>query len=363
MTAPLLSIENLTVTYDTLRGPITAVDDLSLAIGPGRAVGLVGESGSGKSTVAAAVLDLLGPGATVPAGRIVFAGEDLASHSPAGRRSLLGRRIGSVFQDPFTSLNPALRVGEQIAEPMAVHLGLGAAKCRERTLAVLAEMGFARPREVANAFPHQLSGGMKQRALIAAALACEPDLVILDEPTTALDVTIEAQIIDLLERLRVEKNLGYLFISHNLGVVRRVCDEVNVLYAGRLLERADTSALFDAPAHPYTRGLLASLPRLAAPQRLKRLSTIAGELPDLAAPPAGCIFRARCPFAADACEAPQALHESGRRAVRCGRAGEIAGTPWPSQARLGRDFSKKGFGDALVNVVGLGKRFRVGASA
>ena len=362
MAQPLLAIEDLTVAYRTLRGPIRAVDGLSLEIAPGRAVGLVGESGSGKSTVAGAVLDLLGPGASLLGGRIVFDGIDLASHDAAARRALLGRSIGSVFQDPFTSLNPALQVGAQIAEPMTVHLGVSPAEARAMTLERLSEMGFARPADVARAYPHQLSGGMKQRALIAAALACEPRLIILDEPTTALDATIEAQIIDLLERLRADKGLSYLFISHNLGVVRRVCDEVHVLYAGRLLERAATDDLFDRPAHPYTRGLLASLPSLAKAQRLQRLSTIPGELPDPAAPPAGCVFEARCPFAGDGCQSAQALRpfSPGGHAVRCHRAEAIEGEPWPRQARLGRDFSRKGFGDALVNVVGLQKRFRMG---
>jgi len=227
-TDPLLEIRNLTIRYRDGGRQINAVSDVSFALKPGGSLAIVGESGSGKSSVAGAVLDFLGPGAEV-SGAIRFEGQDIAGLSPAQRRRMLGRRIGAVFQDPFTALNPALRVGRQIAEPMVEHLGLALPEALGRAEIALREMGIERAAEVARAFPHQLSGGMKQRALIAAALACGPSLLILDEPTTALDVTVEAQILRLLSRLRRETGVSLLFISHNLGVVRRLCDDVAVM--------------------------------------------------------------------------------------------------------------------------------------
>jgi peptide/nickel transport system ATP-binding protein len=255
---PLLDVNGLTVRYAGLAGPVVAVRDISFRLAAGSALGIVGESGSGKSSIAGAILDLLGTGAAID-GSIVFEGTDLATLAPPQRRAVMGRRIGSVFQDPFTALNPALRVGRQIAEPMVQHLRLGADAAMRRAEELLADMGIARPAEVARAYPHQLSGGMKQRALIAAALACEPPLLILDEPTTALDVTVEAQILDLLASLRRRKSISLLFISHNLGVVRRVCDEVAVIYASQIVELGSAARVLSRPAHPYAKGLLASL--------------------------------------------------------------------------------------------------------
>ncbi|MBY0336977.1 MAG: ABC transporter ATP-binding protein, partial [Acetobacteraceae bacterium] len=299
--APLLDIRGLSLRYATGRGPVQALDDVSLAIGRGRAMGLVGESGSGKSSVVLALLGLLGEGAAVAAERLSFDGEDLHRHAAR----LRGRRIGTVFQDPAAALNPALRIGFQVAEPLVQHKGLSAPAALARAVELLAEMGIPRPRAVAEAYPHQLSGGMKQRAVIATALACEPDLLLLDEPTTALDVTVEAQILDLLERLRAERGVSMLLVSHNLGIVDRLCDDLTVLYAGRVVESGPAAALLDAPRMPYTRGLLAALPRADA-GRIQRLAPIPGSLPDLTAPPAGCIFQPRCPFAAPGCEQPQA---------------------------------------------------------
>src|SRR5271167_4410921 len=220
---PLLEIRNLTIRYRDDDRQITAVRDVSLALEPRGSLAIVGESGSGKSSVAGAILNFLGPDAEIT-GTIRFEGQDLVGLAPAQRRRILGRRIGAVFQDPFTSLNPALRIGRQIAEPMVQHLGLPLTEALRRAETALQEMGIDRASEVARAFPHQLSGGMKQRALIAAALACEPPLLILDEPTTALDVTVEAQILRLLAELRQRKGISVLFVSHNLGVVRRLCD-------------------------------------------------------------------------------------------------------------------------------------------
>jgi peptide/nickel transport system ATP-binding protein len=314
----MLKVNGLSVRYATARGGVQALDDVSFDIPAGGALGLVGESGSGKSTVALALLDLLGPAASLSARTFSFDGEDLLDPVPARRQVLRGDQIAMVFQDPSQALNPAIPVGRQIAEPLVRHRGLSRTAALSRAEELLAEVGLPRPREVAAAYPHQLSGGMKQRALIAAALGCEPRLLVLDEPTTALDVTIEAQILDLIEELRTRLDIGLLFVSHNLGVIERVCDEVAVLYAGRLIEHAPAKALFDDPRHPYTRGLLGSLPR--PNDGRARLTPIPGEFPDLTKPPAGCIFAARCGQVEPRCAAPQPALDLGDRSARCWQA-------------------------------------------
>jgi peptide/nickel transport system ATP-binding protein len=351
--APLLDIRGLSLRYATARGKVQALDGVSLAIGRGRAMGLVGESGSGKSSVVLALLGLLGDGAEVSAERLSFDGEDLR----AAASRLRGRRIGVVFQDPAAALNPALRVGFQVAEPLVQHRGLSREAALARAVELLGEMGIPRPQAVAEAYPHQLSGGMKQRAVIATALACEPELLLLDEPTTALDVTVEAQILDLLEKLRAERGVSMLLVSHNLGIVDRLCDDLTVLYAGRVVESGPATALLDAPRMPYTRGLLAALPRANA-GKIQRLAPIPGSLPDLTAPPAGCIFQPRCPFAAPGCEAPQALRQVDGRLARCHRAEEVRDTPWPeTEAAPAR---RPVIGEALLEAEGLAKTFRIG---
>jgi len=324
----VLAVEALSVRYATPRGWLHALDDVSLGIARGEALGLVGESGSGKSTVVLAVLGLLGAGARVQARRLEFAGRDLTRE--AG--SLRGRRIGVVFQDPAAALNPALRIGLQVAEPLLAHSDLPRSEIFARATALLAETGIRDPAEVMRAYPHQLSGGMKQRAVIATALAADPDLLLLDEPTTALDVTVEAQILDLLDGLRRNRGLSMLLVSHNLGIVDRLCDRVSVLYAGRTVETGPAAAVLADPQHPYARGLLAALPR---PDRVHsgRLAPIPGGLPDLVAPDPGCIFRPRCAFAADGCAAPQMMVPAGPgRAARCHRLAAIEGLGWPVTA-------------------------------
>jgi oligopeptide/dipeptide ABC transporter ATP-binding protein len=353
---PLLEIRKLTIRYREGERQITAVRDISFALRHGGSLAIVGESGSGKSSVAGAILDFLGPEAEI-SGAILFEGQDIAGLASAQRRQMLGRRIGAVFQDPFTSLNPALRIGRQIAEPMVQHLGLPLTEALGRAEVALQEMGIDRAAEVARAFPHQLSGGMKQRALIAAALACEPPLLILDEPTTALDVTVEAQILRLLSRLRRDKGITLLFISHNLGIVRRLCDDVAVMYASQLVELGDVRRVLERPAHPYSKGLLASRPPLAAASRDSRLAAIAGQMPTDPTPDAGCVFAPRCPFHELRCSsAPQLLTiaPDGHQ-VRCWKSGVLG--PWPRQAVV--DIEEPVFhrGDALVNVTGLGKTF------
>jgi peptide/nickel transport system ATP-binding protein len=328
---PLLALDALSVAYRTRGGWLAALDTVSLTVGSGEVVGLVGESGSGKSTALLAVLGLLGA-ARVSAARATFAGIDLL----AAAAGLRGRRIGMVFQDPSAALNPALTIGLQVAEPMLVHRGLPRAEAMARAAALLTEMGIARASEVMRAYPHQLSGGTKQRVTLAMALAPEPELLLLDEPTTALDVTVEAQILDLLEGLRRRRALSMLLVSHNLGIVDRICDRVTVLYAGRTVESGPTAAVLGAPGHPYTRGLLGALPR---PDRGHRgpLLPIPGGLPDMVVAPGGvadpgCNFRPRCGFAEDACAAPQAFVPGGETIVRCHRAGFVRQQPVPGSA-------------------------------
>jgi peptide/nickel transport system ATP-binding protein len=329
MAHPLLEIDGLGLTYATPRGSLSALHDVRFTVGAGEAMALVGESGSGKSTIALAVMGLLGPEAAM-GGSIRLKGQDLASLGEAERRALRGPTMGMVFQDPFTSLNPSLTIGRQIVEPLLVHRGMSRDSARARAVAALGEVGLPDPGHLLDAYPHQLSGGMQQRVLIAGALVCDPELLILDEPTTALDVTVEAQILDLLDHLRRTRRLGMLFITHNLGVVNRVADRVCVLYAGRVVELGRKEVVLGSPSHPYTKGLLAALPRLTAGDR-QRIAPIPGRFPDLTAPPAGCIFTDRCPFVEEACRAtPQALASvrSGHE-VRCWKSDGLPAWPRP----------------------------------
>jgi peptide/nickel transport system ATP-binding protein len=359
--APLLDLRGLSLTYATGRGPLAALQSISLAIPRGGAMGLVGESGSGKSSVVLAILGLLGEGATVAAEAARFDGEDLFANAA----SLRGRRIGVVFQDPSAALNPALTIGAQIAEPLVLHKAMSQAEAEARTVALLAEVGLPRAEAVARAYPHQLSGGMKQRAVIAGALACEPDLLLLDEPTTALDVTVEAQILDLLEGLRARRGLSLLLVSHNLGIVDRLCDDLTVLYAGRVVEQGAAMALLDTPAHPYTRGLMGALPR-ADKGRIGRLVPIPGGLPDLTKPDPGCNFRTRCAFVEPPCSTPQALiappgedgpgQKGAGRLARCRRAGEDLAWPVPPLPER----TARGDGETLLEANDLSRGFALG---
>ena len=359
MSGPVLRVDNLTLAYPAGDKWLHALEDVTFSIGKGRALGLVGESGSGKSSTALAVLGLLAPEARITSGRILFGEQSLLDLPDAARRALRGDRISVVFQDPFTSLNPAIQVGRQIAEPLVLHRALSASDAGTEARRLLAEVGIARPEDVARAYPHQLSGGMKQRALIATALACSPELLVLDEPTTALDVTIEAQILDLLERLRRERGLSMLYITHNLGVVARICDDVCVLYAGRVVESGSTERVLHSPGHPYTKGLLASLPKVA--ERQKRLAPIPGRFPDLASPPAGCIFHPRCHFVLERCRtAPQVLGD-GPHQVGCWRAAELEGKQWPApdEAVIAPVATARAAAP-LVQVRNLAKQFQLG---
>jgi peptide/nickel transport system ATP-binding protein len=297
----VLDVASLTVSYATRRGRVSALREVGFSIQTGETLALVGESGSGKSTVALAVMGLLGLEATIHGGTMLFNGQDLRRLTPGQKQALRGDRISIVFQDPFTSLNPGLPIGLQVAEPLVFHRAMSEAAALDKAVEALAEVGLPHPRELVRAYPHQLSGGMQQRALIATALICDPALVILDEPTTALDVTVEAQILDLLDELRRRRGLSMLFITHNLGLVNRICDTVCVLYAGSVIEYGPTAQVLTAPAHPYTMGLLTSMPRLDPVHRRTRLIPIAGKFPDLTQLPTGCIFHPRCAHAEAAC--------------------------------------------------------------
>jgi peptide/nickel transport system ATP-binding protein len=353
-----LDIRDLSIAYRAPGGDVTALSDVSLALGKGRTLAVVGESGSGKTTIALAVMGLLPAEAEVAAGRILFQGVDLLALPRAGRRRLRGARMALVFQDPYSVLDPAMRIGEQIGEGLVHHRRLTRRAARARAIELLGEVGIGSAAAVANAYPHELSGGMRQRALIAGALAAEPELLILDEPTTALDVTIEAQILDLLEELRHRRKLTTLLITHNLGVVRRFADDIAVLYAGEVVEQGATVDVLAGPLHPYSKGLLAALPRLGV--REGRLASIEGRLPDLRRPGGTCRFQPRCPFAVAACARPQALAATPGRSVRCHRASELANAAWPSQTGAIASRAKPTAG-ALVKASGLVKTYALSA--
>jgi oligopeptide/dipeptide ABC transporter ATP-binding protein len=297
----LLALQDLTVHFDTDDGVVQAVDGAALRVGPGEVVGLVGESGSGKSVTALAILRLLRPPARVVGGRIEFAGRDLLRLSEEEMRSVRGSQISMVFQSPRTSLNPVLPVGRQIERLLALHGAAAPGQARERAVAMLREVGIAEPERRAGQYAHQLSGGMCQRVMIAMALATNPRLLIADEPTTGLDVSIAAQILDLLGDLGRRTGAAILLITHDLGVVARLCDRVVVMHAGQTVEWARVRPLFHAPAHPYTRALLRSIPRV---DRTGAMEPIPGWVPSLLAPPRGCRFAPRCPLVQAECAAP-----------------------------------------------------------
>ncbi|MFM2041877.1 MAG: dipeptide transporter ATP-binding protein DppD [Pseudomonadota bacterium] len=319
----LLDIRDLTVTFATRTGPFRAVDGIDLSVEEGEVVGIVGESGSGKSVTSLAVMDLLADNATVTAARMAFAGTDLRDLTPRRRRDLNGKDLAMVFQDPMTSLNPCFTVGYQIAESLKAHEGLSGKALRHRTIDLLERVGIPAAETRLSAYPHQLSGGMSQRVMIAIAIACNPRLLIADEPTTALDVTIQKQILDLLRDLQRDRGMGLVLITHDMGVVAEMADRVTVMYAGQVVETAAADTLFAAPRHPYTRALLDALPERAAGRR--RLPTIPGVVPGVFDRPAGCLFQPRCAHAVEACRTTRPpLETDGTGAVRCLRAGEIA---------------------------------------
>ncbi|MDK3023995.1 ABC transporter ATP-binding protein [Cupriavidus taiwanensis] len=308
MTEPLLQVRNLTTRFRTDRGVVTAVDRVSFDVAAGETLAIVGESGSGKSVTALSILGLIPrPPGIIESGEIRFEGQDLLKLRPAAMRAIRGNRIAMVFQEPMSSMNPALTVGKQIAEPIRVHQGRAWRDAYEEAAGLLAQVQIPEPRSRVHAYPHQFSGGMRQRAMIAMALACKPKLIIADEPTTALDVTVQAQILDLLKGLAQQAGTALILITHDLGVVARYADRVAVMYGGRLVETATADDLYRHPAHPYTRGLMACVPRLDG-DTSQPLVPIDGQPPDLTALGPGCAFLPRCRLAQDQCrQAPPEL--------------------------------------------------------
>jgi peptide/nickel transport system ATP-binding protein len=318
---PLLEIDDLKVTFHGDAGRITrAVDGVSLSLARGRTLGVVGESGCGKSVTFLAVMGLLPKRTSEISGRIRFDGVDLLTLPDPQLRDLRGDRLAMIFQEPMTSLNPSYTIGEQIMEVFIRHRGLSRREARRSAIEMLRRVRIPAPAERIDDFPHRLSGGLRQRAMIAIALACGPELIIADEPTTALDVTIQAQILALMRDLKAATDAAIVLITHDLGVVAEVCDDVAVMYAGEVVEQAPVEALFAAPEHPYTVGLMGSLPRLD--QKADRLAVIEGAVPDMSAPPAGCRFAPRCPFADDTCRtvAPPIVRLAETRWSRCHKA-------------------------------------------
>ena len=320
MTDLLLDVKNLAVNFATDDGIVQAVDGIDLALAPGRTLGLVGESGCGKSVTSLAIMGLLPPENSRVSGEVHFQGRDLLKLDGQSLSDLRGAQLAMIFQEPMTSLNPSFTIGNQIVEAIRRHQGLSAADARARAIAMLKLVRIPSPESRIDDYPHKLSGGMRQRAMIAMALACGPQLLIADEPTTALDVTIQAQILDLMRALRTDTGTSIILITHDLGVVAEMADDVAVMYAGQIVERASVADLFARPEHPYTVGLLGSIPRLDATR--ERLPSIEGRVPDMTRPPAGCRFAERCPFVEPACRAapPPLVEVAHGHLSRCRRA-------------------------------------------
>jgi oligopeptide/dipeptide ABC transporter ATP-binding protein len=306
---PLLSVNDLRTTFTTREGMVRAVDGVSFELGEGEILGIVGESGCGKTVTSLSILDLLPRGGVhiEPNSSIRFAGEELVGAPESRLRRIRGNEIAMIFQEPTTSLNPVLRVGVQISEALRLHRGMGKAAARNEAIRLLEEVGIPEPSTRVDSYPHQLSGGMQQRVMIAMALSCEPRILIADEPTTALDVTVQAQILELIARLSTQRGMAVLLITHDLGVVAEICDRVAVMYAGQLVETGTVADVLSSPSHPYTQGLLDSLPEAA--QSTERLHVIPGSVPSPLDWPGGCRFRARCAHSWERCamEAPGLL--------------------------------------------------------
>lgn len=299
----LLEVNNLRTYFPTRAGTVKSVDDVSFYIGEGELLGLVGESGCGKSITALSIMRLIAPPGKIIDGSIKFKGEELTTASTERMREIRGNDIAMIFQDPMTSLNPVFTVGEQIAEALRLHRKLDKKQAREAAIEAMREVAIPSPERRYDNYPHQLSGGLRQRVMIAMALACDPELLIADEPTTALDVTIQAQILELLDKLRKTRKLAVLLITHDLGVVAEVADRVCVMYTGKIVEESGVEEIFEKPKHPYTQGLLKSVPKLSsgAIDKMERLQTIEGIVPNPANLPDGCHFAPRCPFRMEKC--------------------------------------------------------------
>jgi peptide/nickel transport system ATP-binding protein len=358
----LLEVVDLHVHFETSRGTVRAVEGLSFEVAPGEVVAIVGESGSGKSVSALAIMRLLPRLTGRTRGRITFDGQNLLDLSDEQMREIRGRDISMIFQEPMTSLNPLLTIGLQITEPLTIHMGMNDAQARARAVELLGLVGIPDAEGRLDQYPHQFSGGMRQRVMIAIGLACNPKLVIADEPTTALDVTIQAQILELMKDLSRKLNIALIVITHNLGVVARYADRVIVMYAARMAEQGQAEAVFHRPRHPYTMGLLRSVPRLDRP-RGARLETIEGLVPNLANAPPGCRFAPRCPFRIPKCDEEPPLYPTDTGGVsRCHRHGEIADgkITWAASA-AGTQHAAAQAAGAVLEVRGLTKHFPVRA--
>ncbi|MDM0114481.1 ABC transporter ATP-binding protein [Variovorax sp. J22R133] len=312
---PLLEVRNLVVDIPGRRGNLRAIDDISLSIEPGEVLGVVGESGAGKSLTGAAIIGLLEPPARIADGQIWLEGQRIDRLSHAQMRHIRGKRIGAIFQDPLTSLNPLYTIGRQLEETIRAHLPVTPAEARRRAIGLLEDTGIPAAAQRVDHYPHQFSGGMRQRVVIALALAAEPTLIVADEPTTALDVSIQAQIIALLKRLCSERGAAVMLITHDMGVIAETCDRVAVMYAGRIAEMGPVREVIHAPAHPYTAGLMASIPDLGVDR--ERLNQIDGAMPRLNAIPAGCAYHPRCPRVFERCtqQRPDLMNAGATRAA------------------------------------------------
>ena len=324
MAEPVLSVRDLKVGFPTRRGVLTAVDGVSFEIAAGEVLGVVGELGAGKSLTGAAVIGLIEPPGRIMAGEVHLSGRRIDTLSPEEMRKLRGRRIGMVFQDPLTSLNPLYRIGDQIVETIRTHAGLPEREARERAIALLQEAGIQGARARIDSYPHEFSGGMRQRVVLALALCAEPDLLIADEPTTALDVSIQAQIVALLKRLCRERGTAMMLITHDMGVIAETADRVAVMYAGRIAEIGPVREVVQRPHHPYTKGLMGAIPTVAT--QAERLVQIPGSMPRIGAIPTGCAFHPRCPHAFDRCrsERPERM-AAGASEAACWLVAETAG--------------------------------------
>jgi oligopeptide/dipeptide ABC transporter ATP-binding protein len=326
-TAPLLELNHLSTHYVSAQGTrvVRAVDDVSLRIHAGETLGIVGESGSGKSTLALSILRVLPPAARIVGGRMIFEGDDLLRKSDKEMQKIRGRRIAMILQDPMASLNPLFTIGNQVAEPIRVHEGASRGTAWQRARELLKSVRIPSPETRVRQYPHEMSGGMRQRIVGAIGISCGPRLLIADEPTTSLDLTIQAQYLKLLRDLQQAHGLALIFITHNLGIVAKMCDQLAVMYAGRVVESGPVSRIFNAPAHPYTEALLNSIPRMSDDRQ--RLTAIDGQPPDLSRPPPGCAFAPRCTRAFDRCmrEAPPEIAPEHGRTARCWLASPVIG--------------------------------------
>jgi peptide/nickel transport system ATP-binding protein len=361
----LIEIDDLSVQFVTSHGTVRAVEGLSYSVAPGEMVAIVGESGSGKSVSALAVMRLLPARTARVSGSVRFGGQDLLSLAEEDMRRIRGHQIAMIFQEPMTSLNPVLKIGLQITEPLKIHLGMDETAARARAVELLTLVGITEPASRLDQYPHQLSGGMRQRVMIAIGLTCDPKLLIADEPTTALDVTIQAQILELMKDLSRRLGVAVVIITHNLGIVARYADRVNVMYAARLAESGTAERVFARPLHPYSRGLLSAVPRLDR-GRSAKLATIDGAPPNLLAPPTGCRFRPRCRLAIDRCHEEPALAAAdvgdAGHLVACHRVQEVdALLPLPTAAQGTVKAEAGGGGERILDLKEVGKTFPVRA--